>query len=59
MEELPEDYYVKRFAFTKMLHQDIYPAIDLEKNQALSQHEKVVVSTGASGGIGQKVCLLQ
>ena len=54
MEELPEDYYVNQFAFTKALYRDIYPAINPE-NKNLSQKGKVVVITGASQGIGQKV----
>jgi hypothetical protein len=54
LEELPEDYYVKQSAFTKTLYRDIYPAIDPE-NERLSQKGKIVVITGASQGIGQKV----
>jgi hypothetical protein len=54
MEDLPEDYYVKQFAFTNALYRDIYPAIN-PKNNNLSQNGKVVVITGASQGIGQKV----
>jgi hypothetical protein len=54
MEELPEDYYVNQFAFTKELYRDVYPAVDPE-NESLSQKGKVVVITGASQGIGQKV----
>jgi short subunit dehydrogenase len=54
MGELPEDYYVKQSAFTKTLHRDIYPAINPE-NEKLSQKGRVVVITGASQGIGQKV----
>jgi FlaA1/EpsC-like NDP-sugar epimerase len=53
MADLPEDYYVKQFAFTKTLHRDIYKAINPESKK-LSQKGKVVVITGASGGIGQK-----
>jgi hypothetical protein len=54
VDELPEDYYVKQFAFTKALYRDVYPAINPE-NEKLSQKGKVVVITGASQGIGQKV----
>jgi hypothetical protein len=54
MEELPEDYYVTQSAFTKALFRDIYPAINPE-NDNISQKGKVVVITGASQGIGQKV----
>ena len=54
MEELPEDYYVNQFAFTNTLYRDIYPAIN-PGNANLSQKGKVVVITGASQGIGQKV----
>jgi NADP-dependent 3-hydroxy acid dehydrogenase YdfG len=54
MEELPEDFYVNQFAFTKELYRDVYPAVDPE-NESLSQKGKVVVITGASQGIGQKV----
>lgn len=54
IEDLPEDYYVKQFAFTKVLYRDTYPAINPE-NENLSQKGKVVVISGASQGIGQKV----
>jgi hypothetical protein len=54
MEELPEDYYVNQFAFTKVLYRDIYPAINPE-NKNISQEGKVVVITGATQGIGQRV----
>lgn len=54
LEGLPEDYYVKQSAFTKTLYRDIYPAID-PGNERLSQKGKIVVITGASQGIGQKV----
>lgn len=54
IKELPEDHYVKLFAFTKTLYRDVYPAINPE-NEKLSQRGKVVVITGASRGIGQKV----
>ena len=54
LDELPEDYYVKQCAFTKALYRDAYPAINPE-NENLSQKGKVVVITGASQGIGQKV----
>jgi hypothetical protein len=54
MEELPEDYYVTQFAFTKALYRDIYPAINPD-SENISQKGNVVVITGASQGIGQKV----
>jgi hypothetical protein len=54
MEELPEDYYVNQFAFTKEIYRNVYSAVNPE-NERLSQKGKVVVITGASQGIGQKV----
>lgn len=54
LDDLPDDYYVKQSAFTKSLYRDIYPAIN-PLNEKLSQKGKVIVITGASHGIGQKV----
>jgi FlaA1/EpsC-like NDP-sugar epimerase len=39
------------FQLTKKMHRDLYPAID-PKNESLSASGKVVMVTGATGGIG-------
>ena len=39
------------FQLTKSMHRDVYPAID-PGNPALSAKNKVVIITGAGGGLG-------
>jgi len=43
--------YTTPFQFTKSLRRDVYPAID-PKNPELNAAGKVVLITGAGGGIG-------
>lgn len=56
MESLPPDHFVKSQAFTRVTHQDVYPAIDPTQDK-LSQAGKVIIVTGASRGIGARVGL--
>jgi len=39
------------FQLTKSMHRDLYPAISLT-NPALSANGKVIIITGAGGGLG-------
>ena len=39
------------FQLTKSMHRDVYPAVD-PKNPALSAKNKIVIITGAGGGLG-------
>lgn len=39
------------FQLTKSMHRDLYPAVD-PSNPALSAKGKVVIITGAGGGLG-------
>lgn len=39
------------FQLTKSMHRDVYPAID-PTNPALSAKGKIVIITGAGGGLG-------
>ena len=39
------------YQLTKSMHRDIYPAVD-PRNPALSAKGKVVIVTGAGGGLG-------
>jgi hypothetical protein len=45
------DMFTSPFQLTKGMHRDVYPAVD-PSSPALSAKGKVVVITGASGGIG-------
>ena len=54
MENLPEDFFVTSLQLTKTTYGDAYPPIDPIK-PANSQAGKVIVTTGASKGIGRQV----
>ncbi len=43
--------FTSRFQLTKSMHRDLYPAIE-PTNPALSAKGKVIIITGAGGGIG-------
>lgn len=47
--------YTTPFQFTKSLRRDVYPAID-PQNPDLNAAGKVVLITGAGGGIGGVRC---
>ena len=53
----PTDYLIRLTQFTPTLHRDVYPAIDVKTNPKLKESVKgkVVLVTGASGGIASKV----
>ncbi|KAL3466050.1 hypothetical protein BJX64DRAFT_296439 [Aspergillus heterothallicus] len=51
------DFFVKAMSFTKNAHRIAYPAINPTRSE-LSQAGKVVVTTGASRGLG-RVCLAE
>jgi FlaA1/EpsC-like NDP-sugar epimerase len=55
METLPEDFFTTSFQFTEHIYRDVYPSIE-PTNAKLSQAGKVVVITGATGGISRAVC---
>lgn len=49
--QIDPDQFTAPFQLTKGLHRDVYPAID-PKNERLKASGKVVVITGAGGGLG-------
>lgn len=49
--EMDANAFTTPFQLTKSMHREIYPAID-PKNAALNASGKVVLITGATGGIG-------
>lgn len=48
---IDSDAYTAPFMLTKSMHRDVYPAVD-PTNPSLSASGKVVIVTGASGGLG-------
>jgi FlaA1/EpsC-like NDP-sugar epimerase len=54
MEHLPKDFFVTSMQFTQDTYRDVYPGVD-PTSADLSMAGKVVIITGASGGIGGKV----
>ncbi|KAF2002105.1 NAD(P)-binding protein [Amniculicola lignicola CBS 123094] len=53
-EELGPDAFTKPFQLTKSMHRDVYPAVD-PTNPSLSAAGKVVLITGAGGGLGHAI----
>lgn len=47
-----QDAYTAPFMLTKAMHRDVYPAVDPIRNAAVEAAGKVIVVTGATGGIG-------
>ena len=45
------DMFTKPYQLTKAMHRDVYPSVD-PKSPALRVEGKVVLITGAAGGIG-------
>lgn len=56
MSKLPSDFFVTSNQFTKRVYRDVYPSID-PSSPALSQAGKIIIVSGASKGIGQRVCV--
>ena len=50
-DQMNPDQFTAPFQLTKSMHRDVYPTVD-PSNPALSASGKVVLITGASGGIG-------
>ena len=50
----PDTYFTLPYMLTKSMHRDVYPAID-PKNPALSAEGKVIIVTGAGGGLGAAI----
>ena len=48
---LDVNMFTSQFQLTKAMHRDLYPAVE-PKNPALSAKGKVIVITGAGGGLG-------
>lgn len=54
MSKLPSDFFVKANQFTERVYRDVYPSVD-PSSPELSQEGKVIIVSGASKGIGQRV----
>ncbi|KAG8165427.1 hypothetical protein KVR01_005702 [Diaporthe batatas] len=50
--EVDANAYTAPFMLTKSLHRDVYPAVDPVNNPSVRADGKVVIVTGASGGLG-------
>lgn len=50
--QVDADAYTAPFMLTKSMHRDVYPAVDPVKNLSISADGKVLVVTGAGGGLG-------
>lgn len=46
------DAYTKPFQLTASVRRDVYPAVDPANSPELESSSKVVIVTGASGGLG-------
>lgn len=46
------DAYTKPFMLTESMRRDVYPAVDPATNPELESSSKVVIVTGAGGGLG-------
>lgn len=53
-DKLDPDFFARIGAYTPHIHRDIYPSID-PTSPALSQKGKVIIITGAAGGIGKGI----
>ncbi len=53
-DKLDSDFFVRVGAYTPHIHRDIYPSID-PTSAALAQRGKVIIVTGAAGGIGKAI----
>jgi hypothetical protein len=51
MDQLPTDAFLQQQRFTRSTHRDVYPFIT-PSNPVLSQHNRIIVITGASRGLG-------
>lgn len=50
--EVAADAYTAPFMLTSTMHRDVYPAVDPATNKAVQATDKVIIITGAAGGLG-------